>query len=65
VLVGAGGYAALLLGALLFLSVVPVNDFASAVGLPTWGFGLSAASAVVLMLVGRWEIRRGRGVGGE
>ena len=40
-----------------FLSLVPVNDSASSVGLPRWGFALSAAGAAALAWLGRQELR--------
>lgn len=51
-MVGAGGYGSVLLSALLFLSVVHVNDFAGVVGAPRYGFLISAMGCVVLLGVG-------------
>lgn len=49
----AGGYALGVLLLLLFLSIVPINDFAGVVGLPRAGFALTAAGAAVLLAAAR------------
>lgn len=56
----AAGYIVAMLFALLFLSVVPVNQFADVVGLPSWGFGLTLAGALLLGLLGQKEMRQAR-----
>jgi len=56
-LIGAAAYILAMQALLLFLSLVPVNDFASSVGLPRWGFALSAAGAAALAWLGRRDLR--------
>jgi hypothetical protein len=50
--VTAGVYGLAVLGALLFLSVVQVNDFADVVGNPRYGFAVSAGGCAVLLGLG-------------
>ena len=50
--VAAGGYGLVVLSALVFLSVVEVNDFADVVGAPRYGFLISALGCAVLLGVG-------------
>lgn len=50
--IAAGVYGQVVLGALLFLSVVQVNDFAGVVGAPRYGFVVSALGCAVLLGVG-------------
>jgi hypothetical protein len=50
--VAAGGYGLVVLSALVFLSVVPVNEFADVVGTPRYGFLISALGCAVLLSVG-------------
>ncbi|MEX1253288.1 MAG: hypothetical protein WEE64_02995 [Dehalococcoidia bacterium] len=52
----SGAYALAILGLLLLLSLAPLNDFQSSVGLPSWGFALSAASGALLVWLGRREL---------
>jgi hypothetical protein len=59
VLLCSGAYALALLALLLLLSLAPLNDFASTVGLPSWGFALSTASGAVLVWLGLRELKRG------
>ncbi len=54
----AAGYIVAILFALLFLSVVPVSQFADVVGLPSWGFGLTISGALLLGLLGQRQVRR-------
>lgn len=56
-LVIGGAYALLLIGFLLAMSVVPFNDFAGAVGTPTWGYATTALAALGLVWCGRRESR--------
>lgn len=49
-----------MLSVLLFLSVVPVNRLADAVGSPSWGFGLTLAGALLLGWHGQKEMRQAR-----
>ncbi len=56
-LILSGVYSILLIGVLLILSVVPVNDFADVVGPPRYGLALSAASAMALAGLGLRELR--------
>ena len=58
-LLDSGGYALAVLALLLFLSLAPLNDFASTVGLPSWGFALSVTSGALLMWLGRRELAAG------
>jgi len=51
-MVAAGGYGLVLLSALLFLSVVHVNEFAGVIGAPRYGFLISALGCAVLLGVG-------------
>lgn len=50
--VAAGGYGLVVLSALVFLSVVQVNEFAGVVGAPRYGFLISALGCAVLLGVG-------------
>jgi hypothetical protein len=54
----AGIYGLLILGALYFMSVVPLNDFAGVVGAPRYGFVLSALGCAVLLGVGLARLPR-------
>lgn len=47
-LVIASAYVLAVLGLVLVLSLAPLNGFASAVGLPSWGFALTLAGALAL-----------------
>ena len=48
----AGGYGLVLLSALVFLSVVEVNEFAVVVGAPQYGFLITALGCAVLLGAG-------------
>jgi hypothetical protein len=48
----AGGYGMVVLGALLFLSMAAVNDFADVVGAPRYGFVVSALGSAALLVFG-------------
>jgi hypothetical protein len=52
-LIAAGAYALLLLAVLLMMSIVPFNDFAGAVGRPSWGFVATLAGALALLWCGK------------
>ena len=55
----AGGlYVVGMLTLVLFLSLVPLNDFESAVGPPSWGFGVTLGGGLLLAWTGRGELRR-------
>jgi hydrogenase-4 membrane subunit HyfE len=56
-LIAAGGYGLAVLGVLLFLSVVRVNDFADVVGGPDYGFAISAGASALLLGLGVSELR--------
>lgn len=56
-LIGAAAYILAMQALLLFLSLVPVNDFAPSVGLPRPGFALTAAGAAVLAWLGRRDLQ--------
>lgn len=49
-----------MLSALSVLSVIPSNQFADVVGLPSWGFGLTLSGALLLGWLGRIEMRKAR-----
>jgi hypothetical protein len=52
-LIAAGAYTLLLLAVLLVLSSVPFNDFAGAVGRPSWGYVATVAGALALLWCGK------------
>lgn len=58
-LIGAG-YGQGILGLLLFLSLVPANDFERGVGLPSWGFALTLAGVALLASQARRALTDGR-----
>jgi hypothetical protein len=58
--VAAGGYGLSVLGVLLFLSMVHVNDFADVVGAPRYGFLVSALGCAVLLGLGLARLPRRR-----
>lgn len=53
-----GAYVVAILAVVLLLSLVPLNDFKNAVGLPRWGFATSLAGGLLLAWAGRNELRR-------
>jgi hypothetical protein len=53
----AGGYGLAVLGAMVFLSAVEVNEFADVVGAPRYGFVLSALGCAVLVGCGLLKTR--------
>ncbi len=53
----AAAYVILVLALLLALSVVPVNEFATVVGFPKYGFGLTASGALLLASLSVRELR--------
>jgi hypothetical protein len=55
----AGAYSAAVLGAVLVLSQVPLNDFEQVVGAPAWGFAVVALGAALFVWLGAFA-RRGR-----
>jgi hypothetical protein len=57
--VAAGVYALAIMSALLFLSVVELNDFAGVVGAPLYGMLISVIGCAVLLAVGvaKWPTR--------
>ena len=48
----AGVYALVVLTLILALSVLPINEFAPSVGMPSWGFALTLAGATGLLIAG-------------
>jgi len=56
----AAVYIVSMLFALFFLSIVPINQFAEVVGVPSWGFGLTFLGALLLGWLGQNEMRRAR-----
>jgi hypothetical protein len=53
-------YIVSMLLALLFLSMVHINQFADVVGPPLWGFGLTLWGALLLGWLGQKEMRQAR-----
>lgn len=54
----AGAYGMVVLGALLLLSIVEVNDFADVVGGPEFGFAISTVGSGMLLGAGVSGLRR-------
>lgn len=59
--VACAAYILVVLSLLLVLSLFPLNDFESAVGLPTWGFGVTLGGALLMGWVGRRKLRQAGG----